>query len=67
MNTFYMVYVQDGNAPTYKHPTLESAEQEAKRLTQLLNKPAYVLCSIKCIELNVYNITDLRPDQLLPF
>lgn len=41
--TFYMVYVDGQGAPTYKHETKESAENEAKRLAKKLRKSTYVL------------------------
>lgn len=66
--TFYMVYVQDGNTPTYKHSNIEDAEKEAKRLAKLLNKKAFILCSLKSFELNEFVIQDHRPDgDDLPF
>lgn len=40
---FYMVYVDGQNSPTYKHDTKESAETEAKRLSEKLGKKAFVL------------------------
>lgn len=66
--TFYMVYVQDGNTPTYKHSSIEDAEKEAKRLAKQLNKKAFVLCSLKSFELNEFAVQDHRPDgDELPF
>ena len=41
---FWMVYVESGNNPTYRHETLELAKAEAKRLTiDYPVKKAYVL------------------------
>lgn len=64
-----MVFVEGERTPAYKHPALELAEMEAKRLSQLTEKPAYVLASIKSIEVPPkFIISDLRPDgQDLPF
>jgi hypothetical protein len=31
---FFMVYLANGNNPTYMHTSLESAEAEAKRLAK---------------------------------
>lgn len=64
---FFMVYVKDAATPTYKHTTLESAEIEAKRLSKLYSKKAYVLASIKSFEINEYIVTDCRPEDDLPF
>lgn len=68
-NYFYMVHVENGDSPTYKHDTLESAEIESKRLAKLLNRKAYVLCSIKSFEINEFDIVDCRPSKIddLPF
>lgn len=64
---FFMVYVQGEHTPTRKHLSLSDAEQEAKRLAKLLNKKAYVLCSLKSFEINEFKIEDCRPDDELPF
>ncbi len=60
---FYMVYVEGNDAPAYKHFSLTDAETEAKRLAELLNKKAYILCTIKSFEVNKFNIEDCRPKQ----
>lgn len=66
---FYMVFVEGERTPAYKHPALELAEMEAKRLAQLTEKPAYVLASIKSIEVPPkFIVNDIRPEgQDLPF
>lgn len=66
---FYMVFVEGERTPVFKHTTLEMAEHEAKRLSQLTEKPAYVLASIKSIEVPPkYIIQDIRPTgHELPF
>ena len=67
--SFFMVFVEGGNPPNYRHETLMLAEAEAKRLTKLTGKPAYVLCSVKKIEIVEFKETDMRPDPQddLPF
>ena len=40
---FWMVYVQGGRGPECQHPTLESAQLEAVRLSRQALKPAWVL------------------------
>ena len=50
-NKFYMVYLENERTPTYKHPNIESAKTEAKRLARTYGKKAYILVSIKSIEL----------------
>lgn len=66
--SFYMIFLEDGNTPVYKHQNLESAVLEAKRLVKTTQKKAFILCSIKSIELEIFKIEDLRPDNTdLPF
>ena len=67
MKDFYMIYLEGGQTPTYKHPTIESADREAKRLTEKTGKKAYVLVALKSIQVMKYEIEDLRPDDGLPF
>lgn len=63
MNSFYMVYLE--GCAHYEHETLESAEQEAKRLSTLFNKKVYILYTIKSIEDTSedtsYKVEDCRP------
>ena len=40
---FYMVFLEGGNAPTVRHPSLADAEEEAARLTNKFARPAFVL------------------------
>lgn len=51
MKKFYMIYVEDGNLPTFKHWSEESAIKEAKRLAEHTGKKAYVLLAITSVEL----------------
>jgi len=51
---FFMVFVAGGNAPAFVHSTIESAENEAKRLAKTLNKKTFVLMSYKSYELNEF-------------
>ena len=41
--TFYMLHVEGGSAPTVKHATVEAARKEAERLAKKENKPVYLL------------------------
>lgn len=63
-----MVFVEGENTPACKHKSIESAENEAKRLAETLNKKAYVLCSVKSFEVSKFIVKDCRPmiDEL-PF
>jgi len=70
MATFYMVYIEGSSSTTYRHATLDGAEQEAKRLSENLNKKAYVLTTIKSFEVCKFKIEDCRPSEntdQLPF
>ena len=58
---FFMVYVEGEHTQAYKHNDLTSAETEAKRLAESLNRKAYVLCSIKSFEINKFTVRDCRP------
>ncbi len=65
---FFMVYVEGQQPPSFKHTTIESAETEAKRLTKLLGKKAFVLCTLKSFEVYEFKIEDCRPNvDDLPF
>lgn len=65
---FYMVYMEGQNTPSYKHLSIEAAENEAKRLCKLHKMKCYILCSIKSLEINEFQIEDCRPDTYeLPF
>jgi len=67
MKTFYMVYVENQSSPTVQHSTLEIAENEAKRLSKLLNRKVFILTTLKSVEINEFLIKDLRPSDELPF
>lgn len=68
MNQFFMVFVVNGNNPTYRHSTLEQAEAEAKRLAKLTGLKTWVLCSLKSFEINEFKVEDCRPEiEDLPF
>jgi len=66
---FFMVFVEGEKTPSYKHSELDLAEHEAKRLSDLTGKTAYVLCSLKAITAPIkYVIEDVRPPiDSLPF
>lgn len=65
--SFFMVYVENGSTPTYKHETLASAEEEAKRLSKKLGQKAFVLCTLKSFQITEFTINDCRPELELPF
>lgn len=70
MKGFYMIYLEDGGAPTYQHATRDEALTEAKRLARDFNRRAYILCSIESVEFDAFKIEKAMPDSLpddLPF
>jgi hypothetical protein len=67
-NFFFMVFVEGQHTPAFKHPTLEAAEKEAKRLAEFLNKKAWVLTTIKSVSILKWHVEDCRPSiDDLPF
>jgi len=65
---FFMVYLENERTPAYKHINMESAEMEAKRLSKVYGKKAFVLCSLKSFEIVEFKIEDCRPKiDDLPF
>ena len=64
---FFMVYLENERTPAYRHATLETAEQEAKRLSKQYGKKAWVLCTLKSFEIVEFKVTDCRPYSDLPF
>jgi len=64
---FFMVFLEFGGAPTFKHTDLKTAEAEAQRLSEAHGRKAYVLCTIKSFEKVKFVIEDCRPDTELPF
>ncbi len=64
---FFMVYLENGESPKMRHETMESAEQEAKRLSKLFGKKAWVLCTLKSFKIVEFEETDCRPYPDLPF
>ncbi len=65
--SFFMVYAEGQQTPTYKHTDVNEAEREAKRLSEKLDCKTYVLASIKSVERIKFAIEDCRPDPDLPF
>ncbi len=65
-----MVYLEGERTPTFKHEDVFKATTEAERLAKVHKKKAYVLCTIKSVELDMFKTEDLRPrkeDDDLPF
>jgi hypothetical protein len=59
MIKFWMVFVEEGNAPTFKHDEYDGALRESKRLAETLNKKTYVLEAITSVELTKFQVTNL--------
>lgn len=62
---FYMVYLEGGDNPKFKHLSKLSAETEAKRLAKLTGRKAYILASVYAIEYTEFKTTPTEPE--LPF
>ena len=56
---FYMVFVEGEKTPAYKHYNELIALKEAKRLAEKTDKTAYVLKSIKAVEIAKFNIMEM--------
>ena len=52
MEKFWMVYLENGNNPTFRHNSVESAVKEAERLTRQTGRRAFVLESKRAVELS---------------
>lgn len=50
-------------SPSYSELVRKCIPKTAKRLAEILNKKAYVLCSIKSFEVNKFTVKDCRPTQ----
>lgn len=55
---FWMVYLEGQRPPQYKHGTYESALKEAKRLAKEHDLRAYILETVKTVELELFKIED---------
>jgi hypothetical protein len=63
---FWMVWVNDGNAPVCTHPSRESAEKEAARLARLLKRRVHVLEQINAVEVPDL-VWHFPPSSEIPF
>lgn len=62
-----MIYVDGEGQPTYKHPNLDSALTEAKRLSDKTRKEAFILSPIRSFRpLDKFIETEFKDDDL-PF
>lgn len=65
---FYMIYVEGGNSPTYKHDSYESASKEAYRLAGTTGKEVFILSAVASCKKEIINIGARKPeDDDLPF
>ncbi len=67
-DNFFMVYAQDGGAPTYRHATVDEAKTEAERLArQNPGKKFFVLMTVavsKRVDVEsrmLVNLSDIIP------
>ena len=66
MKKFYMVYVEDGDTPTNKYTTHDSALTEAKVLAELTGKEVFILTTTTLVAIKKFDIIDLTCEEL-PF
>ena len=67
---FYMIYLDGGGAPSYQHGNYEFALTEAKRLSRIHNRKAYILkTKTSVIIKNDFDVMKMgKPDEdSLPF
>lgn len=65
---FWMVWAVGGDAPTYQHPTEDSARREAQRLARLIpGKQFVVLETVASYMWDAMVKMDLRPQIEPPF
>ena len=58
--TFWMCYAEGHESPKFKHCTMESASQEAERLTEKLGVPVYVLQAVEEVSLHKFEHVLMR-------
>ena len=64
---FYMVFMEGGNTPAYKHTEKESAIKEAKRLAEKHRKKTYLLTTLQSYEYNCFDVRPAYTDDNMPF
>lgn len=47
---FFMLYVEGGSAPTFRHYTIGSAQDEAERLARVTNKKVHVMAALDWVK-----------------
>ena len=62
---FWMVYVEDQEAPNFKHVTLKGAKAEAERLASFTKKKVYILEAVEYCECTAIKWSDISED--VPF
>lgn len=63
MEKFWMVYLENGNNPTFRHNSVESAAKEAERLTRQTGRRAFVLESKQVVELSELPVKWTNTDE----
>lgn len=66
---FWMLYVEGGGAPTFRHDTPDGAKREAERLAVQTGKRVYVLEAVaSCVKNDVtWERSPSREDDDIPF
>lgn len=64
-NGFYMVFMEGGNTPAYKHAEKEGAIKEARRLAETHKKKTYLLATITSFEYDCIKVQEASPHDLI--
>lgn len=65
---FWMVWNPNGHAPTYRHPSLNAATQEAERLAKANPGRTFVVLESVCARVADTMLSiDLKPAPEVPF
>ena len=62
-DAFFMVYLEGGRGPEYRHETYVSAATEAKRLARKFGRKAYVLTTVRSYQTMEFHEEDLMPSM----
>lgn len=72
MERFLMIYVEGGNTPTQKYDLskpheIDMCKAEARRLAKFTGRKAYILNTVRSVEVNEFKEIDLATTDDLPF
>jgi hypothetical protein len=65
---YWVVWQENGDRPTYRHPTPDLAENEALRLArQMPGKTFVVLAPVARVTVGIETVERFDPDSYIPF